>query len=70
MSAARSPLLTLPKLFERRLTSAAISSTCFFVTLPTFVVFGVPLPLGMPAALRSSTAAGGLFSSKSNERSV
>ena len=39
----------------------AMSSTCCFVTLPTFSLFGVPEPFGTPAAFSSSTAAGGVF---------
>ena len=31
------------------------------LTLPTLLVFGVPLPFAIPAALRSSTAAGGVL---------
>ena len=39
----------------------AISSSWALVTLPTLLVFGVPLPFLMPAALRNSTEAGGVF---------
>ena len=38
--------------------------------LPTFLVFGVPEPFSMPIALRTSTAAGGVFSTKVKERSL
>ena len=53
----------------------AISSTFFFVTLPTFVLFGSlePAPgflaVGRPAAFLRSTLAGGVFITKVNERS-
>ena len=47
----------------------AISSTCFFVTVPTLVLFGTPEPYCKPAALSSSTAAGGVLVMKVNERS-
>ena len=40
------------------------------VTLPTLLVFGVPLPLSMPAALRSSTDAGGVLVMKVKLRSA
>ena len=41
--------------------SFAISSTCFFVTVPTLVLFGSPDHLAMLAARFSSTGAGGVF---------
>src|SRR5579864_472009 len=41
--------------------SFAISSTCFAVTVPTFVLFGSADPLAMFAARFSSTGAGGVF---------
>ena len=48
----------------------AISSSCLRVILPTFVVFGVPLPFSMPIALRISTDAGGVFMMKVKLRSL
>src|SRR6266550_4665241 len=47
----------------------AISSTCFFVTLPTLFLFGTPDPFCNPAALRRRIAAGGVFVTNVNERS-
>ena len=47
----------------------AMSRTCARVTFPTLSLFGTLLPLGTPAALRSSTEAGGVFVMKVNERS-
>jgi len=38
-----------------------MSSTCFAVTVPTFVLFGSAEPLAMLAARFNSTAAGGVF---------
>ena len=37
-----------------------ISSICFLVTVPTFSVLGVPLPLLMPAAFLNKVDAGGV----------
>src|ERR1700686_3719022 len=48
----------------------AISSTCFFVTLPTLLRFGSAEPLTMPAARSSKIEAGGVFKIKVNVRSV
>ena len=48
----------------------AISSSCSRVTLPSFSVLGVPDPLSIPAALRSSTAAGGVLVTNVNDRSA
>src|SRR6266481_2998628 len=48
----------------------AISSTCFFVTLPTLLRFGSAEPFAMLAARFSSTEAGGVFKMKVNVRSV
>ena len=36
----------------------AISSTCFFVTLPTLVLFGTPEPFGTPAAFEQQDRRG------------
>ena len=47
----------------------AISRTWSMVTVATLVVCGSPLPFSTPAALSSSRAAGGVLSSKVNERS-
>jgi hypothetical protein len=38
--------------------------------LPTLLVFGSPEPLAIPATLRSSTDAGGVFLMKVKERSL
>src|ERR1700687_2108156 len=48
----------------------AISSTCFFVTLPTLLRFGSAEPFAMFAARFSRTDAGGVFKIKVNVRSV
>src|SRR5215471_20354983 len=48
----------------------AISSTCFFVTLPTLLRFGSAEPLAMLAARLSSTEAGGVFKMKLKVRSL
>ena len=40
-----------------------------WLTLPTLFLFGSPEPLSIPAALSSSTAAGGLLVMNVNERS-
>jgi hypothetical protein len=48
----------------------AMSSTCCFVTLPTFSLFGVPEPFGTPAALSSRIAAGGVFVMNEYDRSA
>ncbi len=48
----------------------AISSSCARVTVPTLLVFGSPLPFAMPAALRNSTAAGGVLVMKVKLRSA
>src|SRR4030095_11507449 len=48
----------------------AISSTCARVTFPAFVLLGSPLPFSIPAALRRSTAAGGVFVTKVKLRSL
>ena len=50
--------------------SAAMSRTCFAVTLPTLSLFGEPEPFSTPAALRNRIATGGVFVSKVNERSL
>src|SRR5436189_3238177 len=50
--------------------SFAMSSTCFAVTVPTFVLFGSADPLAMFAARFSSTAAGGVLVMKVYERSA
>src|SRR5882757_1403998 len=55
--------------FRSGILVLAISSTCFFVTLPTLVLFGTPEPFGIPAALSSRMAAGGVFVMKVNVRS-
>ena len=47
-----------------------MSSTCLWVTLPTFSLFGVPEPLAMPAALSNRIAAGGVFVMKVYDRSA
>src|SRR6266436_4828741 len=48
----------------------AISSTCFFVTLPTLLRFGSAEPFAMLAARFSRTDAGGVFRMKVKVRSV
>src|SRR6266545_5089918 len=48
----------------------AMSSTCCFVTLPTFSLLGVPEPFGTPAALSSRIAAGGVFVMKEYDLSA
>src|SRR5579859_476071 len=48
----------------------AISSTCFFVTLPTLLRFGSAEPLTMPAARSNKIEAGGVFKINVNVRSV
>nr|ADI16561.1 hypothetical protein [uncultured gamma proteobacterium HF0010_01E20] len=48
----------------------AISSNCSRFTFATLAVFGVADPLAIPAALRSNTAAGGVFVTNENERSA
>ena len=50
--------------FKSGIFSFAMSSTCFAVTVPTFVLFGSAEPLAMLAARLSSTAAGGVFGMK------
>ena len=47
--------------FRSGIFSLAISSTCFFVTVPTFVLFGSAEPLAMFAARFSRIEAGGVF---------
>src|SRR3989344_4010712 len=49
---------------------SAISRTCALVTFPTFTVFGVFEPLVTPAAFFKNSAAGGVLSFKSIERSA
>jgi hypothetical protein len=60
-------------------TSCALRSGCFItaisrtwldVTFPTFSRFGSPDPVAIFAARLSSTAAGGVLSSKVNDRSA
>src|SRR5579863_10131570 len=48
----------------------SISSTCFFVTLPTLLRFGSAEPLTMPAARSNKIEAGGVFKINVNVRSV
>ena len=55
--------------FRSGILVLAISSTCFFVTLPTLVLFGTPEPFGIPAALSSRMAAGGVLVMNVNVRS-
>ena len=47
----------------------AISRTCCLVTLPILSLCGIAEALAMPAARLSSTAAGGVFTTKVKERS-
>ena len=56
--------------FKSGAFSSAISRTCAGVTLPTLLRFGTPEPFASPAARLSSTAAGGVFVTKVNERSL
>ena len=56
--------------FKSGILVLAISSTCFLETLPTFVRFGSPEPLTMPAARFSSSEAGGVLMMKVNVRSL
>src|SRR5690606_5014331 len=49
--------------------SSAISRTCLRVTWPTFSRLGAEAPFSIPAALRRSTAAGGVLVTKVNDRS-
>src|SRR4249920_2872235 len=55
--------------FRSTSLSLAISSTCFFVTLPTFVLFGTPEPFSSFAAFLSRTEAGGVFVMNEYDRS-
>jgi hypothetical protein len=48
---------------------SAISRSWLRVTVPTVSRPVVPEPFSMPAALRSRSAAGGVLSTKVNERS-
>src|SRR5690349_19873100 len=48
----------------------AISSACFFVTLPTLLRFGSAEPFTIPAARSSRIDAGGVFKMNVNVRSV
>jgi hypothetical protein len=48
---------------------SAIARTCSCVIVPTFVRLGSPEPFSIPMAWRMSTAAGGVFVMKVNERS-
>src|ERR1700683_5788210 len=48
----------------------AMSSGCLRFTFPTFAVFGVALPLGIPSALAMRTDAGGVFMMKVKLRSL
>jgi hypothetical protein len=50
--------------------SFAISSICFAVTVPTFVLFGSADPFARLAARFNSTGAGGVFVMKVYERSA
>src|SRR5262249_7284867 len=50
--------------------SAAMSRTCFLVTLPTLFLLGVPEPFSMPAAFLRRMAAGGVLVMNVNERSL
>ena len=56
--------------FRSGIFCVAISRTCFSVTLPIFSLFGVPEPLGIPAAFSSRTAAGGVLVTKVKLRSA
>src|SRR5512141_1668056 len=56
--------------FRSFILSSAISRTCLRLTLPTLSLFGTPEPFSTPAALRKSTAAGDVFSTKVKEPSV
>src|SRR5947199_6364075 len=56
--------------FRSGIFSLAISSTCFAVTVPTFVLFGSADPLAMFAARFSSTAAGGVLVMNVYDRSA
>ena len=55
--------------FKSSFLISIISSICFLVTFPTFSVFGVPLPLSIPAAFLNSVEAGGDFVTKVNDLS-
>src|SRR6187549_1822213 len=48
----------------------AMSSTCFMEILPTFVLFGVPLPWAIWAAFLMRMATGGVLVMKVYERSA
>ena len=48
---------------------SAIARTCSLVIVPTLLRFGSPEPFSIPIAWRISTAAGGVFVTKVNERS-
>jgi hypothetical protein len=55
--------------FRSGILVSAISRTLSRLTVPTLLRFGSLDPLSIPAAWRSSTAAGGVFVMKVNERS-
>src|SRR5262245_54826962 len=48
----------------------AISSTCFWVIVPTLFLLGSPLPLAIPTARLMSTATGGVLVMKVYDRSA
>src|SRR5437016_13612324 len=56
--------------FKSGIFCFAISATCFSVTVPTLVLFGVPEPLATAAARFNRMAAGGVLVIKVNVRSV
>src|SRR5580704_8026088 len=57
------------KQFRSGILSLAISSTCFRVILPTLILFGSADPFARFTARFTSTATGGVFVMKVNERS-
>src|SRR5215213_11252617 len=56
--------------FRSGILVLAISSILAREIVPTFSRFGLPEPLGMPAAFFKRSAAGGVFVSKVKERSA
>src|SRR5688572_6242016 len=56
--------------FKSFIFNSAISFTWARVTLPIFSLFGTPEPFATLAALRKSTAAGGVFNMNVNDPSV
>jgi hypothetical protein len=60
---------SMSRAFRSGILVSAISRSCSRVTVPTFSRCGSGEPFSTPAALRSSPAAGGVFSTKLKVRS-